>query len=137
MLLVRLISEHSTLHATSTPATRPCYPRYRPVLSQVDSTEAEALRRRTAKQPNDLNAMPDCLPSTLQHNIHPRLLRGDGPVARAHGKSPSPRRAGRAEHLSVGHHCDPMISNPCRREALCFNEGIRWHAGPVESVDAW
>ena len=93
MLLVRLISEHSTLHATSTPATRPCYPRYRPVLSQVDSTEAEALRRRTAKQPNDLNAMPDCLPSTLQHNIHPRLLRDDSPVARAHGKSPSPRRA--------------------------------------------
>jgi hypothetical protein len=40
---------------------------------------------------------------------------------------------GRAEHLSasiiaystsVGHHCDPMISNPCRREALCFNEGM-------------
>jgi hypothetical protein len=72
-------------------------------------------------RPHNLNAMPDYLPSTLHHDIHPRVLRGDGPVE--HRESPSEKvrnvlsslsPSTRAYTTSVGPRCDPTVSN--RRE---------------------
>jgi hypothetical protein len=103
---------------TRTPITRSYSPRNRPAL-RVDS--AEAALHGGCVRPNNLNAMPDYLPSTLHHDIHPRVLRGDGLAAsttRAHRRrcnvlsslSPSTR----AYTTSVGPRCDPTVSN--RRE---------------------
>ena len=89
----------------------------------------EALQHGGAARPNDLNAMLDCLPSTLQHHIRPRVQRGNGPVERA--QEPTRRRGiGRAEppslplaySTSVGPSVTRMACNPFRRECLVLQQ---------------
>jgi hypothetical protein len=123
------------------PSTPPHHPhtRHTFMLSTqppiVEGTRSIALTREALQQhggaarPNDLNAMLDCLPSTLQHHIHPRVQRGNGPVERA--QEPTRRRGiGRAEPLSlplaystsVGPSVTRMVSNPFRRECLVLQQ---------------